>query len=73
VLVVMVLCTALRLQNAGRLGGVAVAIIVLIPRTEPLWHIALERFLEVSLGIGVSLVVALTWTKVSELIRARKA
>jgi len=33
VLVVMVLCAALSLQNAGRLAGVTVAIIVLIPHT----------------------------------------
>lgn len=66
VLLVMVFCTALRFQSAGRLGGVAVAIIVLIPRTEPIWHIAIERFLEVSFGIGVSLVVALAWTEISK-------
>jgi uncharacterized membrane protein YgaE (UPF0421/DUF939 family) len=68
VLVVMMLCTALRFQNAGRLGGVTVAIIVLIPHSGPVWHIAIERFLEVSFGIGVSLVVALAWTKLSRLI-----
>jgi uncharacterized membrane protein YgaE (UPF0421/DUF939 family) len=72
VLLVMVLCSALRFQNAGRLGGVAVAIIVLIPRTQPVWHIAIERCLEVSFGIGVSLAVALVWTKVSDAIHALK-
>ena len=72
VLLVIVLCTALRFQNAGRLGGVAVAIIVLIPRTQPIWHIAIERFLEVSFGIGVSLVVALAWTKIAHAIDQRK-
>ncbi len=69
VLLVMVLCTALRFQNAGRLGGVAVAIIVLIPRAGPIWHIAIERFLEVSFGIGVSLVIALAWTRISSVMR----
>ncbi len=74
VLVVMVLCTALRFQNAGRLGGVTVAIIVLAPHTGPVWHISIERFLEVSLGIGVSLAVALTWKKAGgATTRARKA
>ena len=64
VLVVMVLCTALHLQNAGRLhGGVAVAIIVLIPRDQSIWHIAVERFLEVSFGIIVSLAVAVAGRK----------
>lgn len=61
VLVVMVLCTALKFQNAGRLGGVTVAIIVLIPYSGPLWKIAVERFLEVSFGIAISLAVAESW------------
>lgn len=58
VFVVMVVCTALHFRNAGRLGGVTVAIIVLTPHTTAAWHIALERFVEVSLGIVVSLLVA---------------
>jgi uncharacterized membrane protein YgaE (UPF0421/DUF939 family) len=61
VLVVMVLCTALKFQNAGRLGGVTVAIIILIPHTGPVWKIAVERFLEVSFGIAISLAVAQLW------------
>jgi uncharacterized membrane protein YccC len=72
VLVVMVLCTALRFQSSGRLGGVTVAIIVLIPSTQPIMNNAIERFLEVSFGIAVSLAVALVWTKTSSIIQARK-
>ncbi|MGB6933386.1 MAG: FUSC family protein [Acidobacteriaceae bacterium] len=66
VLVVMMLSTALNFKNAGRLGGVTVAIIVLIPYPGPLWHIALQRFLEVSFGIVISLGVAVAWTQVSK-------
>jgi len=62
VLVVMMLCTALNYKNAGRLGGVTVAIIVLVPYPGALWHIALQRFLEVSFGIVISLGVAIAWT-----------
>lgn len=69
VLVVMMLCTALRYKNAGRLGGVTVAIIVLIPYPGPLWHIALQRFLEVSLGIVISLIVAVAWTQAPKWIQ----
>ncbi len=72
VLVVMMLCTALNYKNAGRLGGVTVAIIVLIPYPGPLWHIALQRFLEVSLGIVISLFVAVAWTQVSNRIRHKQ-
>lgn len=63
VLVVMVLCTLLHFKNAGRLGGVTVAIIVLTPHAGPIWYIAMERFLEVSFGICISLGVALAWPK----------
>jgi uncharacterized membrane protein YgaE (UPF0421/DUF939 family) len=73
VLVVMMLCTALNYKNAGRLGGVTVAIIVLIPYPGPLWHIALQRFLEVSFGIVISLFVAVAWTHVSNWIRGKHA
>lgn len=67
VLAVMVLSSALKVKNAGRLGGVTVAIIVLIPHSGPAWHIAVERFLEVSFGIVVSLLVAVTWTRLDNL------
>ncbi|MGO8718205.1 MAG: FUSC family protein [Acidobacteriaceae bacterium] len=73
VLVVMVLCSLLKYKKAGRLGGVTIAIIVLIPQTGPVWHIALERFLEVSFGIVVSLLVAVGWTKVGNLFRHHTA
>lgn len=73
VLVVMMLCTALNYKNAGRLGGVTVAIIVLIPYPGPLWHIALQRFLEVSFGIVISLFVAVAWTQVSNRIHHKQA
>jgi uncharacterized membrane protein YccC len=73
VLVVMVLCAALSYKNAGRLGGVTVAIIVLIHFPGPLWQIALQRFLEVSVGIVVSLLVALAWTHVDNWIHRKQS
>jgi uncharacterized membrane protein YgaE (UPF0421/DUF939 family) len=63
VLVVMVLCSVLHYQNAGRLGGVTVAIIALAPHAGAVWLVAIERFLEVSFGIVVSLIVVLAWSK----------
>jgi len=73
VLAVMVLCTALNYNNAGRLGGVTVAIIVLIPYPGPLWQIALQRFLEVSFGIVISLLVAVAWTRADNWIHRKQA
>jgi uncharacterized membrane protein YccC len=72
VLVVMMLCTALNYKNAGRLGGVTVAIIVLVRFSGPLWQIALQRFLEVSLGIVISLFVAVAWTRIGNSIRRQR-
>ncbi|MGH9617383.1 MAG: FUSC family protein [Acidobacteriaceae bacterium] len=73
VLVVMMLCSALSFKNAGRLGGVTVAIIVLIPHSGPVWRLAVERFLEVSFGIVVSLLVAVAWSRVGNLMPRERA
>jgi uncharacterized membrane protein YgaE (UPF0421/DUF939 family) len=51
----VLLCTAFRLGNAGRLTGVTASIIVLIPTSAPLWIVAIHRFLEVTYGIVVAL------------------
>jgi uncharacterized membrane protein YccC len=73
VLAVMMLCAALHYKNAGRLGGVTVAIIVLVPYPGPLWRIALQRFLEVSFGILISLFVAVAWTRISTWLHVKQA
>jgi uncharacterized membrane protein YccC len=53
---------AFRLEKtAYRYASVTLAIIVLIPRANPAWEIALHRFLEVSIGIVVALVVVALW------------
>jgi uncharacterized membrane protein YccC len=44
-----------------RFGSVTAAIVLLVPRTGPAWQIALHRFAEVSIGIGVALVLAVVW------------
>jgi uncharacterized membrane protein YgaE (UPF0421/DUF939 family) len=59
---VILLCGVLRLSAASRLAGVAVAIVMLVGRQRPPWVIAAHRFLEVSLGIVVGvLVTVLVW------------
>lgn len=47
--------------TAYRFGGVALAIIVPAPRTAPAWQIAFHRFVEVSIGIGVALMLSVLW------------
>jgi uncharacterized membrane protein YgaE (UPF0421/DUF939 family) len=53
---------AFRLEKtAYRYAGVTLAIIVLIPRSNPAWIVALHRFIEVSVGIFVALIVVALW------------
>ncbi len=44
-----------------RFGGVALAIVLLVPRPGPPWQIAFHRFVEVSIGIGVALLFSVVW------------
>ncbi|MFL6504878.1 MAG: FUSC family protein [Candidatus Udaeobacter sp.] len=56
------LCAAFRVErNAYRNAGVTFAIIVLVPRANAAWIIALHRFFEVSLGIVIALAVVSVW------------
>ena len=48
-------------RSAYRFGGVTSAIVLLIPRAQPAWKIAFDRFAEVSIGIAVALLLATLW------------
>ena len=48
-------------RTAYRFGGVTLAIVLLVPRTNSAWHMAFHRFAGVSLGIGVALVLTVLW------------
>ena len=62
IVLIGLLSIAFRLEKtAYRYASVTLAIIVLIPRSAPAWIIALHRFLEVSVGIIVALVVVALW------------
>src|SRR5580698_7373225 len=60
VAVAFFLCFVLRLPDSQRLATVTVAIIMLIGRPVSPWSLALHRFIEVSLGILIALVISLT-------------
>jgi uncharacterized membrane protein YccC len=56
------LCIALRLDRAAyRFAGITVAIVALVSRPEAAWRIAIHRFVEVSLGIVVALILTAVW------------
>jgi uncharacterized membrane protein YccC len=52
---------ALADRSAYRFGGITLAIVLLIPRPGPAWETAFHRFAEVSIGIGVALILTLIW------------
>lgn len=51
----------LRVGAAYRFAGIALSIVLLIPHTRAPWIVGWHRFLEVSLGIAVALVVTTVW------------
>jgi uncharacterized membrane protein YgaE (UPF0421/DUF939 family) len=56
-----IVCALLRLQNSYRFAGVTLAIVILIPHSASPWTVALHRWIEVSIGIVVGLVMAAIW------------
>lgn len=48
-------------RTTYRYAGITLVIVTLIPRPEPPWIIALHRFLEVSIGIVMGLVMTILW------------
>jgi uncharacterized membrane protein YgaE (UPF0421/DUF939 family) len=62
VFVIGIVCAALRLgRAASALASVTLALVVLVERTEPPWKLAAHRFVEVSLGIVVALILTVLW------------
>jgi len=56
------ICLGLHLdRTAYRFAGITLAIIMLVGRPQSAWIIAAHRFVEVSLGIAVALVIAAAW------------
>jgi uncharacterized membrane protein YgaE (UPF0421/DUF939 family) len=51
----------LHVEGAYRFAGITLSIIFLIPHTRAPWIVGWHRFLEVSLGIAVALVVTTAW------------
>jgi uncharacterized membrane protein YccC len=56
------LCAGFRVErSAYRYASIALAIVMLVPRTAGVWIIAMHRFFEVSLGIAVGLLLTAVW------------
>jgi uncharacterized membrane protein YccC len=64
VFVLGLLCAVFRMEkSAYRYASITLAIIVLIPRSNAAWIVALHRFFEVSVGIVVALALAAVWSE----------
>jgi uncharacterized membrane protein YgaE (UPF0421/DUF939 family) len=62
VFVLGLICALLRLgRNAYRFAGITIAIVLLASGEKASWVAALHRFVEVSIGIAVGLVVMAVW------------
>ena len=57
-----ILCPVLGLDNAAyRFAGITLTIVMLVSRTKPAWVIAIHRFVEVSVGIAMGLILTALW------------
>jgi len=57
-----VICALLHMErNAYRYAGITLAIVMLVARAQPAWVIAVHRFIEISLGISVGLLMTAVW------------
>lgn len=56
-----ILSAHLRIGTAYRFAAITLSIVLLIAHTRSPWIVALHRFLEVSIGIAVALLVSAVW------------
>ncbi|HXA77537.1 MAG TPA: FUSC family protein [Candidatus Acidoferrales bacterium] len=57
-----VICAILRVERgAYRYAGITLVIVMLIARTQAPWIVAIHRFIEISVGIGVGLSLTAAW------------
>ena len=62
VFVLGLICALLHIgRNAFRYAGITLAIVMLVTRAEPAWMIGIHRFLEISVGIAVGLLLTAVW------------
>jgi uncharacterized membrane protein YgaE (UPF0421/DUF939 family) len=56
-----ILSALLRIGSAYRFAAITLSIVLLIEHSRAPWIVAMHRFVEVSLGIAVALLVAAVW------------
>lgn len=67
VVVCGVICALLRIErNAFRYSGISLAIVMLVVRPRPAWEVSIHRFIEISVGIVVGLVLTAAWPEAAQ-------
>lgn len=67
IFVLGLVCAVLRLtRSAYRFAGTTLAIVILASHEKAAWVAALHRFVEVSIGIAIGLVIMAIWTEQEE-------
>jgi uncharacterized membrane protein YgaE (UPF0421/DUF939 family) len=67
VFILGLLTSAMRLnRSAYRFAGVTVGIVLLLPREGPAWRVAFHRFADVSIGLGLALMLTVLWPEKEE-------
>lgn len=61
ILICGLLTALLRISGAYRVAAIALSIVLLVAHDRPPWTLAFHRFVEVSLGIAVALLITLVW------------
>jgi len=56
-----ILSAVLRFGAAYRFAAITLSIVLLITHSRPPWIVATHRFIEVSLGIAVALLMTVAW------------
>jgi uncharacterized membrane protein YccC len=65
-----VICAVLHMgRSAYRYAGITLAIVMLVARTQPAWVIAIHRFIEISIGIVVGLLLTAVWPESQSSVR----
>ncbi len=72
ILLVGLLCVTLRVERtAFRYANITLVIVVLVPRSTSGRLVALHRFLEVTIGIAIGLILFALWQKIDETFPAK--
>lgn len=62
ILLAGLICAVLGIdRSAYRFAGITILIVALIAHTSPPWRIAIDRFIEISIGIAVALALTVLW------------